>query len=120
MVLTGLLVIGRHTRLLIRDKDRLLIRDKDRMIDKHQQCKLQRRTSRKGMQQPNAASTRAQPDSSILILPLCYLHLVAASCSHLTSLQLALVVFFCHQLVQMLHLHPRWSSTAACSGGVFM
>ena len=36
------------------------------------------------------------------------------------TVQLALVVFSFHQLVQILHLHSWWSSPAAtCAGGVF-
>ena len=54
---------------------------------------------------------------SMQILPLCYLHLVAASCSYrllpkmvLTLCNLhALVVFSFHQLAQILHLHSWWS-----------
>ena len=29
-----------------------------------------------------------------------------------------MVVFFCHQLVQILHLHSWWSSPATCTGGI--
>ena len=56
------------------------------------------------------------------IVPLCYLHLVAAyqfyTCAQdgLDTVQLVLVVFSFHQLAQILHLHLWWSSlTATCS-----
>ena len=70
---------------------------------------------RSGMQQPNAACTRAMQ-----ILPLCYLHLVAASRSYrlvpkmvLTLCNLRWWCFSFHQLAQTLHLHSWWSSHLA-------
>ena len=62
----------------------------------------------------------------IKVVPLCKLHLVAASLSYtcaqdgLDTVQLALVVFFLHQLAKILHLQSQSSSPAAtCAGGVF-
>ena len=65
--------------------------------------------------------------TSMYILPLCYLHLVAASCSYrlvpemvLTLCSLCWWCFSFHQLAQILHLHSWWLSPAAtCAGGVF-
>ena len=62
----------------------------------------------------------------IKVVPLCKLHLVAASCSYtcahdgVDTVQLALVVFSFHQLAKILHLQS-WSSSpaATCAGGVF-
>ena len=66
--------------------------------------------------------------TSMQILPLCYLHLVAASRSYrlvakvvLTLCNLRWWCFSFHQLAQILHLHSWWSSPAAtCTGGVFL
>ena len=38
----------------------------------------------------------------------------------LDTVQLALVVFSCHQLAQILYLHSWSSSTATCANGVFL
>ena len=73
-----------------------------------------------GMQQPNAACNKAQP------LPLCYLHLVAASHSYilvskmvLTFSNLYILVLHNPKLVQMLGLHSWWSSPVTCTCGVW-
>ena len=64
---------------------------------RHERAKTILGTSRSRMHQPNAAYTRAQ--ALILTLPLCYLYLVATSCS-----------YSC----------PRWSwPSITCTGGVF-
>ena len=58
--------------------------------------------------------------TSMQILPLCYLHLVAASCSYrlvpkmvLTLCNLRWWCFSFHQLAQILHLYSWWSSQLA-------
>ena len=57
-------------------------------------------------------------------LPLCYLHLVAASAptsaqDGLDPVRLALV-FSCHQLAQRSHLHLLCTVSVTCVGGVFL
>ena len=52
------------------------------MKEKHHQCKLQRGTSRSGMQQPNSGSIRAKSGFKAVLFH--KLHLVAAFCSYLS------------------------------------
>ena len=75
------------------------------------------------MQQPLAACTRAQPPTRTCPCATCIwlLHPAPTSAQDdLDTLQLALVVFFCHQLVQIRNLHSWWSSPAICTGDVYI
>ena len=67
--------------------------------------------------------TRARSGSGLHPCASCNwsLHPTTTSAQHgFDPLQLALVVFSCHQLVQRGHLHLQWALPATCTGGVFL
>ena len=83
------------------------------------------------MQKPNAACSLHKGTTIMQILPLCYLHLVAASRTPVVvpkmvlTLQPALVVFFLPSTIQRKYStcthHLVWSSsTATCAGSVII
>ena len=80
---------------------------------------------RSGMQQPNAACTRAPPQCRSCPCATCIWLLHPAPILMpkmvLTQCILRWWWFSFHQLAKILHLHSWWSSPAAtCAGGVFL